>query len=69
MNFFHLYVVHVSVWISFIVGAEIYKRGGPRSVKGIFTLVVAATILSLIMGLISSHGHNHYLTYLSKVSK
>lgn len=64
MGFLHLYLVHVSGWACFLVASDVVKNGLPRIGTNDWTGFLIAVPIALVMGLISSHAHSHYLTYL-----
>jgi hypothetical protein len=61
ISYLHIYLIHVSTWISLILAADVYKHGAPMRLDMGKNLVVSAVVLGLIGGLVSSHGHMHYL--------
>ncbi len=63
----HQYIVHLGAWITFVIGATVWKDGAPLTWKGIKELVLAAAVLGAVGALFSSHSNLHYLTYLTKV--
>lgn len=61
MQSFHLFVTHVSAWFAILIALDVHVNGLPNR---IFRLTCPALILSFIMGLVTFHGHLHYLQYL-----
>lgn len=63
MTYLHIYLIHVSVWITAIIAADIYKKGAPHPLY-IHELLRSAIILGFIGAIASAHGHIHYLQYV-----
>lgn len=57
----HLFIIHIGIWFSTILMLELYSRGIP---KDVFSQLKTVFVLALLMSLVSSHSHAHYLQYL-----
>ena len=66
VSWFHQYVVHFGAWVTFVIGATVYKNGAPSTVKACVKLILMAALLGAVGALFSSHSNMHYLSYLTK---
>lgn len=63
IQWFHLYIIHFSAWITFAIGAHVVKNGVPILQKSM-NILLSSIFLASIVALFSSHAHNHYLQFL-----
>lgn len=66
MNYLHLVVVHATAWFSLAMANEVRLRGLPETGRQLLGWLGVATVLGVIMGLVTAHGHSHYLSYLKE---
>lgn len=60
----HLFIVHASVWISFAVANEVRLKGLPETWGQLRGWLSMAGLLGILMGILTSHAHGHYMSYL-----
>ena len=58
----HTYLMHFGAWVSFAIGANVVKNGLP-TIKEIPKIMASCIILAAIVGIFSSHSHNHYVSH------
>jgi hypothetical protein len=63
----HTYIVHLGVWVSLIVTRHAMVHG-ITSVYDSFRLVRNALVLGALVGLFSSHAHNHIRSHFMKAA-
>lgn len=66
LQWFHAYMTHVGIWMTFIFACSIYKEGMPE-LKDLRKFFETAIILSVILSVLSSHSHINYINYVSKL--
>jgi hypothetical protein len=62
LHWMHAYIVHFGIWMTMLVGFDIYKNGlpAPEKIKGIFK---SALILAVIISVFSSHAQTHIIKH------
>lgn len=65
INWFHLFVIHFGMWVTFMFGATIMKGEIPEPDK-LWKLFKSVVILAALLSVFSSHSHVHYLSNFLK---
>jgi hypothetical protein len=66
LHWMQAYISHLGMWISILVGFQIYKEGLP-DYKQIPDILKSAIIFSIIISLFSSQAQTHFIeNFLSK---
>jgi hypothetical protein len=64
LTWLNAYLVHFGGWMTFICGCHVYKNGIPK-IKTMPKILKAALLISLVLGLFSSHAHMNYLKFFT----
>lgn len=64
----HAYLMHFGAWVSFMIGAQVYKTGLPQ-LKDLSGMFKVSLILATVLSAFSSHSQNHYLNHFSSAKE
>jgi len=67
IEYLHHYIVHAGAWFSFIIAANIWKDGAPKTMQACVELLLTASLLSSVGAIGSSVAHIHYNQYIKEV--
>jgi hypothetical protein len=68
INWFHLFVIHFGMWVSFMFGAKVMKGEIPEP-EQLLKLLKSVVILAVVLSVFSSHSHAHYISHLLAIAK